>query len=323
MTYNITPPKPLTSTVFITLLLLLTGCRKDAELCYNHEEHSFGYRLEVGIEVEATADGEVPAEVEGIAAVLYDGQMAYSRETHLPGSGGRLTTEATTRAILFYNDDTEYIIFNNMELLTQASATSTNCTRSGVEPLHPGERAVNPPDMLYACCVTDFQPERVEGWKPMAVTIQPLVYTYTVSYLMESGGQYVAEARGALAGMAGSVFLADGHTSDTSVTILYDCELTDQGAEARVNAFGIPSYPDGDPTRRYDLALELLLKNGRVLNFTFDVTDQVRSQPRGGVITVGGVSVSDEQGAGGGGGGFQPSVEGWGESTDVDLGVIS
>ena len=321
MKHNITPPKNLTSTVFITLLLLLTGCRKDAELCYNHDEHSYGYRLEVGIEVDALYDG-LPVEVEGIAVVFYDGQMGYTRETHLPGSGGRTTTDATTRAILFYNDDTECIVFSGMESLTEASATSTDCTRSGFEPLHPGERTVNPPDMLYACCVTDFQPERIEGWKPMAVTMQPLVYAYTVSYQMEGGRQYVAEARGALAGMAESVYLADGHTGDQSVTLLYDCTLTDQGAEARVNAFGIPSYPDGDPTRRYDLALELTLKNGKTLNFTFDVTDQVRSQPRGGVISVGGISVSDEQGASGGGG-FQPSVEGWGESTDVDLGVIS
>lgn len=322
MMHNITPPIHAAKSIALTLLLLLplTGCRKD--ICYDHDEHSYGYRIEVGIEVEASYDG-LPAEVEGIAAVFYNEQMGYTRETHLPGSGGRTTTDATTRAILFYNDDTECIVFSGMEMLTEARATSTDCARLGFEPLHPGERTANPPDMLYACCVTDYQPNRVEGWEQMNVTMQPLVYTYTVSYQMEGGRQYVAEARGALAGMAESVYLADGHTGDQSVTLLYDCTLTDQGAEARVNAFGIPSYPDGDPTRRYDLGLSLTLKNGRVLNFTFDVTEQVRSQPRGGVITVGGVSVSDEQGAGGGGGGFQPSVEGWGESTDVDLGVIS
>lgn len=322
MTRRIPSPNHSAKSTALTLaLLLLTGCRKD--ICYDHDQHSYGYRLEVRVTIETPTDGQQPAEVEGVAAVCYDGQSAYSRETHLPGNGGRMTTGDDTRAILFYNDDTEYILFNGMGVLTEASATSTDCTRSGFAALHDGERTVNPPDMLYACCVADYEPERVEGYKLLTVTMQPLVYTYIVRYDIESGAQYVAEAHGALAGMAGSVFLADGHTSDQSVTLVYDCALTDEGAGAHVNAFGIPSYPDGDPTRRYDLALELLLRNGRVLNFTFDVTDQVRSQPRGGVITVGGVSVSDEQGAGGGGGGFQPSVEGWGESTDVDLGVIS
>lgn len=321
MTRRLTPPNHTAKSTALTLallLLLLTGCRKD--ICYDHDQHSYGYRLEVRVTIETSTDGQQSAEMEGIAAVFYDGQLAYSRETHQPGNGGRLTTGDDTRAILFYNDDTEYILFNGMASLTEASATSTDCIRPSFAALHDGERTVNPPDMLYACCVTDFQPERVEGYKPLTVTMRPLVYTYIVRYDIESGARYVAEARGALAGMAGSVFLADGHTSDTSVTILYDCELTDQGAEARVNAFGIPSYPDGDPTRRYDLALELLLKNGKTLNFTFDVTDQVQGQPRGGVITVGGVSVSDEQGAGGGGG-FNASVEGWGEQYDIDLNI--
>ena len=60
-----------------------------------------------------------------------------------------------------------------------------------------------------------------------------------------------------------------------------------------VKSFGIPDYPGdhyGDGTRTtersYHLNLEVRLHNGAMKTFEFDVTDQVKAQPRGGVIIV-------------------------------------
>ena len=48
------------------------------------------------------------------------------------------------------------------------------------------------------------------------------------------------------------------------------------------------------------------------------MTEQVEAQPRGGVIVVSGIVVSDEDGTEGGGA-FDVDVEGWGDYVDIPL----
>ena len=104
-----------------------------------------------------------------------------------------------------------------------------------------------------------------------------------IRYEFESGQQYVALARGALAGMAETVYLNDGHTGENAATVLFDCTLEDYGAEALVQSFGVPDYPGehygrGDTDgRRYSLNLEVRMVNGKFKTFGFDVTDQAEA----------------------------------------------
>ncbi len=122
--------------------------------------------------------------------------------------------------------------------------------------------------------------------------------------------------------MAKSVLLNSGETSEESGTILYDCELKDYGAGALVNSFGIPAFPNVNyPTRapiRNSLNLEVLLKNGKMVTFDFDVTDQVQQQPHGGVIVVSGIEVKAEEGSQGSGA-FDVDVNEWGDYEDIYL----
>ena len=94
-----------------------------------------------------------------------------------------------------------------------------------------------------------------------------------------------------------------------------------------LKSFGIPDYPGdhyGDGTRTtersYHLNLEVRLHNGAMKTFEFDVTDQVKAQPRGGVIIVSdGLVITDEEGAAGSDSGFDIDVEGWGDYIDIPL----
>ena len=131
----------------------------------------------------------------------------------------------------------------------------------------------------------------------------------------------MALARGALAGMAENIYLQDGHTDEAAATVLYDCTLQSYGAEAQVPTVGVPDYPGegyGRAARVYTLNLEVRLNNGKMLTYEFDVTAQVEAQPRGGVIQVDGIEVSDEDGQAGSGG-FDVDVEGWGDYVDIPL----
>ena len=186
------------------------------------------------------------------------------------------------------------------------------------------ENTVNAPDMLYGNYIENYTAERKIEADELPVTMHPLVFTYLVRYEFSHGLEYVALARGALAGMAGAVWLNNGRTSEEAATILYDCTVEDFGAQACVHSFGIPDYPNEHYTaraseRKYALQLEVRLKNGKYLPpFNFDVTDQVAAQPQGGVIVVSGIEISDEDGTEGGSG-FDVSVGDWGEYEDVEL----
>ena len=321
--------------------LSLSGCRKD--LCYDHDEHGTATRALVeatwlreweqgnGPELEESWDEASmgvaydslrPEAATGIRAVVYRGGGGLS-EYNLGPSGGMLPLSEGLNSLLFYNNDTEYIVFDNVEESATATATTRSRSRSNFSGLREGERTVNAPDMLYGRYVADHRAERTADTVRLGVEMRPLVFTYLVRYEFSHGLQYVALARGALAGMAESVYLNDGHTGGATATVLYDgCELTDWGVLAEVRSFGAPNYPNADysraPAGTYMLNLEVRLKNGNMLTYDFDVTEQVAAQPRGGVIVVSGVEVDDETGTEGGGA-FDVDVEGWGDYVDIPL----
>lgn len=329
---------------FAGLTFLSTSCRKD--LCYDHDEHGLSVKVNLSSDWEQewertyAYDWEklweedwkydyedlCPAPADGIRVQVYtsDGQRI---ESNLPDEGGRVAMPEGTHELLFYNNDTEYIVFDGVAASESATATTRGVTRSSFQELHAGERTVNQPDMLYGAYIGSYEALPTQETVGLPVRLQPLTYTYLVRYEFQQGFQYVALARGALAGMAESVYLNDGHTGPEAATVMFDCTLRDYGPEATVKSFGIPDYPGdhyGDGTRTtersYHLNLEVRLHNGAMKTFEFDVTDQVKAQPRGGVIIVSdGLVITDEEGAAGSDSGFDIDVEGWGDYIDIPL----
>lgn len=322
------------------LLIVFSGCRK--ELCYNHDEHSMSVKTHVQSDWEQEWEREYlidwkemwqeewsreydelrPEPGEGIRAVMYS-EDGY-QESNLPAEGGRLPITEGQYSFLFYNNDTEYIVFDAVSSHATAAATTRTRTRSNFAELHEGERTVTAPDMLYGAYVEEYHAERT--WDPVVLPIQmrPLTYSYLIYYRFASGLQYVAQARGALAGMADKVYLKDGHTDGESSTILFDCEVNEQECMALVQSFGAPdySYMEGYTTdqtnKQYTLSLEVMLRNGKQLTYTFDVSRMMQAQPRGGVLQVTDIVVSDEDGTEGSGA-FDPDVEGWKDEIDIPL----
>ena len=325
------------------VLLALTGCRKD--LCYNHDEHAMTVKTDIAATWElewerpydmdwaTTWDEERllrayddlrPEAADGIRVLTYkDGQVV--AENNLEAEGGRLPMNQGEFDLLLHNNDTEYILIDDATTVASAKATTRGLTRAGFMELHEGEPTLNQPDMLFGHYEQGYATQPTLQAITLPVEMRPLVYTYLIRFEFESGLEYVALARGALAGMAQSVYLSDGHTDDDAATMLFDCQLTPWGVETVMQSFGVPNYPgdhytraDGSPAT-YALSLELRLKNGKILSsYEFDVTSQVEKQPRGGVITVTGISVSDEDGMENSGG-FDPDVEGWGEYHDIPV----
>ena len=209
------------------MTFLSTSCRKD--LCYDHDEHGLSVKVNLSSDWEQewertyAYDWEklweedwkydyedlCPAPADGIRVQVYtsDGQRI---ESNLPDEGGRVAMPEGTHELLFYNNDTEYIVFDGVAASESATATTRGVTRSSFQELHAGERTVNQPDMLYGAYMKNTRQKKTLAPTELPVTLRPLVYTYMIRYEFESGQQYVALARGALAGMAETVYLNDG-----------------------------------------------------------------------------------------------------------------
>ena len=337
-------------TLAALLGMAITSC-EHKDLCYNHPEHSpktqvnivaqyeqeWQYTYEGATDWETQWPAHFPMKYDNLRPEIPSGlrvmsyhQIGDEQIHNLPTYGGLLSLREGENDLLFYNNDTEYIVFDEMASYASARATTRSRSRntylgnSFYDSKATEENTVNAPDMLYGNYREGHYVERTTEAPTLEITMHPLVFTYVVRYEFSKGLQYVGLARGALAGMAESVYLNNGRTSPEAATILYDCTLEKFGAQALVNSFGVPNYPNENYSRvegSYALNLEVMLKNGNMKTFEFDVTDQVKLQPHGGVIVVKDLEVTDEEGKAGGSG-FNVSVNGWGEYEDIELPLL-
>ena len=331
-------------TFIIVLLAVLVSSCQHKDLCFHHREHAFKYHVNIIADYRqdweenygfkdweiAWPDHYIPYETlrpstpTGLRVVNSNSEGQTNIHNISP-EGGVVTLYEGVNDILFYNNDTEYIVFSRTDHGASTRATTRTRTRAsyiGSKFANPDEQTMTPPDMLYANYYEGYYADKMLEPEDFEITLQPLVFTYKIRYEFAAGLQYVAIARGALSGMASSVLMNTGETSEVSATLLYDCELKDYGVGALVNSFGVPAFPNMNyPTKvpaKNGLNLELLLKNGKTVNFDFDVTDQIQSQPHGGVIIVSGIEIKQEDGSQGSGA-FDVEVNDWGDYEDIYL----
>ncbi|MDE6556892.1 MAG: DUF5119 domain-containing protein, partial [Duncaniella sp.] len=239
----------------------LTSCRD--ELCYNHFpslnidlswEHE--WERDHGMNHQANWDADFygfdyhslrPSKPEWINLVRFSPDGTRS-ETYLREDNGDIVVDQEEgQSLLLYNGDTEYLVIEDIASLSDARATPTGRSRASISYVmaqHPGLSTTNPPDVLYAAFQDNLPLVGTHQKVSLPIKLQPLVFTYLIRYEFEYGLQYIRQARGALGGMALSVYLRDGHTSDEATIVLFDCSLENYGCEARMRSFGVPGFPD-------------------------------------------------------------------------------
>lgn len=331
------------SAIYITIMALVLSlacmsCRQ--ELCYNHFpaiDLNLSWELEwerdYGMNHKDKWDSSFhrceydelrPCVPEWVKMISYfdDGHIS---ERFFAPEGDRFNVdEGEECSILLYNGDTEYIILSDVASSLDARATATSRSRSGsslqaIQELYQNSRTTNSPDVIYSAFVERTPRIASHEIKQLPIKMQPLVYTYLVSFEFEYGIEHVAFARGALGGMAEGVYLRTGVTTDESSIILFDCDVQADACRCQVRSFGVPGFPDsyfgrvasGTTGQSFTLNLEVRLINGKTENFNFDVTEQVKSQPRGGVIKVSGIKIEAPDTPPGSGSGFDVDVSGW------------
>jgi hypothetical protein len=342
---------------FIIAVLAIVTCATSCvhkDLCEDHREHAHRYHINIIADYrydweehifEEATDWEYrwpdnfslayddlrPGKPDGLR-VVNENEKGNKNTHNIGPDGGVVVLYEGLNNILLYNNDTEYILFSRSGEATTRATTRTR-TRAEFKPstyAHEGENTLSPPDMLYANYIEAYLPEKVIEPTTFEVTLQPLVYTYKIRFEFKDGIEFVSRAEGALSGMAASVTLETGETSEESATILFDKgdiiytndDKTEGYIRALVMSWGTPGFPHPNyPTRtdaKHALTLDVRQRNNKVKTFEFDVTDQLLLQPHGGVIIVSDLEITKEEGQEGSGG-FVPEVDEWGPTEDIEL----
>lgn len=344
------PYRPYYTGLILSMGIMLCSCHK--ELCFNHGAHALSANADVQLawmqewEIPYKADSggfdweqawteeNWPGSYEDYKPELSDGVRtqihtgdAQLITNNLKNTGGILPLPQAAHSLLFYSNDTEYIVFSNTENPVTATAGTRSRTRDGYIPPegHEDEQTVNPPDMLYASYIPEHTADLSQQTAPLPVTMAPRTHAYLIRYRFKAGLEYVAQAKGALTGMASKAYLHDGHTDHTTATLLFDCQIDELGCTAKVISFGVPNfsytaneYTEDAEQLHFVLNLEILLKNGKHLNYYLDVSKEMRMQPRGGILLFPDIEVSDEDGNESSGG-FVPDIGDWEDSIDIPL----
>lgn len=257
---------------------------------------------------------------------------------NLEPAGGEVRMSAETTRLLLYNNDTEYIVFENPDDFDNATATTrrrnagfyAGNARVGSDTV--SEPVMSQPDMLYRRAMREASvdsalrtatsgPEEIHN---IPVTLVPAVYTYVVHFSFDKGLSHVMTASAALTGLSAGVRLSTGNTLDNACTIMFDCEKNADGITGTVMSFGAPGYQPEKPElyrpdRRYGITLRAVLSNAKIVSYTADITSQMAAQPSGGVVIVSGLEVSDEDSRPTGGGSFDVTVDPWGAPNDIEI----
>lgn len=261
-----------------------------------------------------------PVPGSGIASVAYH-ESGMLNTRHIDSTGGMLHLHEGFQDILFYNNDTEYIVFSGMDSYAEASASTRTRTRASYNASHEDEVTVNSPDMLFGAWVEDYEGVLAPVADTVGIQLRPLVYKYLIIFEVTKGIDLVQAAAGGIAGMAGQVYMQDGHTGSETVTVLFDdCLIVENYIISVVSSFGVPDFQYGSESyntggRTFGLNLTITLNSGKTVYTDFDITDQMSIQPRGGYISIDGIEITTE----GGDGFFDVSVGDWGDEEEIDL----
>lgn len=215
-------------------------------------------------------------------------------------------------------DGVQSIIVDESDIDSTYAYTNSNqnmaITRSEQFP-----HAFNQPEFLYSAYEQNVfissDPEDYDWYdevnkvyyKKLDMILEPLTYIYLTQIVLHNNRGRISEVdgRSGLSGLSRTVNVNSGYTGTDAVTVSYDVrkknnvriEGYDQvvdiiGGQLKTfgichsNPYRIQTRADVDEKVRHYMSTTVYFNNGMDSTLIFDVTDQVRSQYKGGVITV-------------------------------------
>lgn len=280
------------------LLLLLGVVATFTVSCVKEDTSS---NLNAVSEVNVSFDWSNVTQTPEVMKVIYfpiDGGEPFSDIIY--SEGGISLVPEGDYSVLCYNFDIERIRLRGVDSYSSFEAYTSQSTRTTII-----ESSVSEPDNFYAA-----SNERITvSGSTMSLILAPLEYVHQLTFAVKdfSGVENILDARGALSGMPGSVFIGKTDAQQELTTVLFDngYEIRDGQVWGGLKVFN--NYTSGVANI---LTIEILSGKG-IYQKTFDVTDQLRAG-RHIEVSLGGLVI--EKGADQTGSGFESDVSTWKET---------
>lgn len=236
-----------------------------------------------------------------------------------PGrDAGEVTLAPGRYSFISHNDDTSNVIFEGTDSYSTYRITTppAQLPRNGKG----AERTVRAPDAMWGCAYREVMVtnDSLEYLMPgsKTCTASPFVLTalqrrltprYSVIFRSVRYIEGVSTLSASLSGLGGALLIAGGEVCDYPVTMPFAAAVSaSDEISGTFHTFGIPPSPDVPNV----LDLYVRLRDGRLVNYSFDVTTQVRraSDPMDVTIVISGLDIED---SGGAEGAFDVAVDGW------------
>lgn len=246
--------------------------------------------------------------------------------TIFDGDSGVASSLTAGMQMLFYNVDTEYIVYShkdNLSTLTASTNVSDGILTAVVDTIDSlqNEAVYKQPDVVFSSDIVRFS-DSIMVDNTIHVVLHPLVWSYVVDVRIGENLSNVSRAYGYMTRLAKSVKVAEHATNDDTMTVGFAMDINSTGVSAIVKSFGIPRYnphsPTLPPAPGCRLIVILTLDNGKKVVQEWNIDNQILAQPAGGLIAPGQMTIPKEA-LEGGSAGFDVNVEGWGKEHNLDL----
>ncbi len=216
-----------------------------------------------------------------------------------------ITTADGVQSLNFDESSLEYVEAYTNQTMRSSRYQAPAYTRSFYEP-----------ELLYAAYTQAidinrelkgfyFDEERQVWIMLVDMTLEPVTYIYLTQVILHHNRNKIVGVDGSadLSGMARTVKLNDGVAGETPITVFYntrlknDCNMNGELVDiagGRLTTFGICNQNGNRINSRSEVKdeyqhymdINMQFNNGTDSTFVFDVTEQVRSRWKGGVITI-------------------------------------
>ncbi|MBQ3804426.1 MAG: DUF5119 domain-containing protein [Prevotella sp.] len=315
--------------LLIFAICLLTGCEYK-DLCYDHHLHAA--TLKVSFDWQKAPQHTA----KGMTVLFYnmDNPSAQPVRYDYSLAGGTATLEPGRWRAVTYNNDTEAILYRNMndcntlEAYTRESSIEegTQLSRAGM-PRANGteiEPVILEPDPLWGCASEVFTLGVDEHEVSLVLYPEARYQTLTIDIINVPNLQYTGSFGGALSGLAASRFIASGKPSELTATQAFSVSRNGENSlRATMNIFGhCPKLSQG-VANEHMLTIYAILADGTKWYYSIDVTDEIHqaAQQAGDdlnmAITIEGLPVPKPIVNGSG---FKPTIDGW-QGVEIEIGM--
>lgn len=299
--------KRLHTLCLLAALFGLLSC-EHKELCLDHPH---GAAVRITFDWTAIGSHALP---EGMRVAFYPAGGGEPWLFACPGGRDRLVELPAGRyRVLCYNNDTEEIVWKNADGYNDLTADTPDATAPD------GASDCLTPDWLcgdHSTGIVDLSDLQPGTETEVHFTPVPMVCTYTFEVNGIRGLKYIADLRGSLSDMCGSLNMAaDCLPEDLSECLLFGGTIGREQIKGGFYTFG-PGLHDPAHAEAHIFKLYLKSHRGKVYTLEADVTEQINRVPLEGHLHDVHLVVDfdydvPEEPIGGGGGGFDPGVDDW------------